>query len=158
MSGLALPFDGQAVSSSDVLVKYTYYGDANLDGKVDGTDYSRLDNAIMHPATGWFNGDFNYDGTTDGSDFTLLDNAFNSQGASLAATIAVLQQGSYRVMDPTIVQPSTVQTSGQATSDNADTDATNKKKPRMYIRGSVGHDIKDLDLAEATQSHAQPAA
>ena len=31
---------------NDVLVKYTYYGDANLDGKVDGSDYSRIDSPI----------------------------------------------------------------------------------------------------------------
>ena len=38
---------GYTVSDSDVLVKYTYYGDANLDGKVDGSDYSRIDNAYL---------------------------------------------------------------------------------------------------------------
>jgi len=79
---------------TDVLVKYTYYGDANLDGIVDGSDYSRIDNAFLTDqsnataATGWGNGDFNYDGVTNGSDYTLIDNAFNSQGASLAAALA----------------------------------------------------------------------
>ena len=29
-------FETQPVLGTDVLVKYTYYGDANLDGKVDG--------------------------------------------------------------------------------------------------------------------------
>ena len=33
-------FDGTVVSAGDVLVKYTYYGDANLDGEVDGSDYT----------------------------------------------------------------------------------------------------------------------
>ena len=40
-------FDSQSVSSTDVLVKYTYYGDMNLDGKVDGSDYSRIDNGFL---------------------------------------------------------------------------------------------------------------
>jgi hypothetical protein len=72
-----------------VLVKYTYYGDANLDGKVDGTDYSLIDASYLsedfvngvatNPISGWYNGDFNYDGVVDGSDYTLIDNAFNSQ-------------------------------------------------------------------------------
>ena len=76
------------MSDSDVLVKYTYYGDTNLDGKVDGTDYSRIDNGALTHATGWFNGDFNYDGIINGSDYTLIDNAFNTQGAILASAIA----------------------------------------------------------------------
>jgi len=77
-------FDGSNPSTSDVLVKYTYYGDANLDGKVDGSDYSRIDNGYLNHLTGWYNGDFNYDGVVDGSDYTLIDNAFNTQGAQLA--------------------------------------------------------------------------
>ena len=87
--------DGAFPAVNNLLVKYTYYGDTDLSGVVDGTDYSRIDNAFLNnqntsnPAlTGWFNGDFNYDGVIDGSDYTLIDNAFNSQGASLAASIA----------------------------------------------------------------------
>ena len=93
-SGVALftsstPFDGNtALGASDILVKYTYYGDANLDGKVDGSDYSLIDNGYLMHATGWFNGDFNYDGVVNGSDYTLIDNAFNTQGARLAAIVA----------------------------------------------------------------------
>jgi autotransporter-associated beta strand protein len=86
-------FDGIAPGASDVLVKYTDYGDTNLDGQVDGSDYSRIDSAYLADKsmpgkyTGWFNGDFNYDGTINGSDYTLIDNAFNTQGASLAAIV-----------------------------------------------------------------------
>jgi hypothetical protein len=69
------------------LVKYTYYGDANLDGKVDGFDYTRIDNGYLNHLTGWGNGDFNYDGVLNGSDYTLIDNAFNTQGALLAAEL-----------------------------------------------------------------------
>jgi autotransporter-associated beta strand protein len=81
-------FDGTAPGLNDVLVKYTYYGDTDLSGSVDGTDYSRIDNGFLNHLTGWFNGDFNYDGVVNGSDYTLIDNAFNSQGASLAASVA----------------------------------------------------------------------
>jgi hypothetical protein len=82
-------FDGQNVSASDVLVKYTYYGDADLSGKVDGTDYSLIDHGYHSPgATGWLNGDFNYDGKIDGSDYSLIDNAFNMQQLNLAANPA----------------------------------------------------------------------
>ena len=81
-------FDGLSTTSSDVLVKYTYYGDANLDGKVDGSDYSLIDSGYLTQASGWFNGDFNYDGLINGSDYTLIDNAFNMQGAALTAEFA----------------------------------------------------------------------
>jgi autotransporter-associated beta strand protein len=91
-----------AGANSDVLIKYTYYGDTNLDGQVDGTDYSRIDtsygneawvNGVMTGAaiSGWYNGDFNYDGVVDGSDYTLMDNAFNSQGAQISAAVATAQ-------------------------------------------------------------------
>jgi hypothetical protein len=79
-------FDGISIGADDVLVKYTYYGDANLDGKVDGSDYSLIDNGFLTHATGWYNGDFNYDGVVNGSDYTLIDNAYNSQGGSLGAS------------------------------------------------------------------------
>ena len=52
VNALYSTFDGQSVTTSDVLVKYTYYGDANLDGKVDGSDYSRIDSGYLTHAAG----------------------------------------------------------------------------------------------------------
>jgi len=69
-------------------VKYTYYGDDNLDGRVDGTDYSVIDAHNGSTAANWSQGDFNYDGKVDGSDYTLIDNAFNEQSAALSASVA----------------------------------------------------------------------
>jgi autotransporter-associated beta strand protein len=91
-------FDGSSPALDDVLVKYTYYGDANLDGKVDGSDYARIDNGSLNHLTGWGNGDFNYDGVVDGSDYTLIDNAYNTQGAQLSAEIA---SSTAQIADPT---------------------------------------------------------
>jgi hypothetical protein len=84
------PFDGTSPALNDVLVKYTYYGDTNLDGAVDGSDYTNIDNGFHNNLTGWVNGDFNYDGVVDGSDYTLIDNAYNMQGASLGSNPAAL--------------------------------------------------------------------
>jgi chondroitin AC lyase len=81
-------FDGTSSSSADVLVKYTYFGDANLDGQVDGSDYSLIDYGYLSHLTGWSNGDFNYDGVIDGSDYALIDNTFNMQLAAMASTVA----------------------------------------------------------------------
>jgi hypothetical protein len=89
-----------AVSDGDTLVKYTYYGDTNLDGKVDGSDYSNIDNGFINHLTGWFNGDFNYDGVVDGSDYTLIDNAFNTQGAAFSPAAEIAGQKNTAVSTP----------------------------------------------------------
>jgi hypothetical protein len=83
-TGVTGTFDGEPVTTGDVELKYTFYGDTNLDGVVDASDYSILTNAATSHATGWWNGDFNYDGEVDGSDYTLIDNAFNADGAPLS--------------------------------------------------------------------------
>ncbi len=76
---------GYAISGSTFTIKYTYYGDANLDGVVNGSDYTLIDNGFNNALTAWHNGDFNYDGVVNGDDYTLIDNAFNTQGPSLAS-------------------------------------------------------------------------
>jgi hypothetical protein len=78
------PFDGQTgIPLNAVLLKYTYIGDTNLDGKVDGSDYSNIDYGYGNSKTGWFNGDVDYDGVVDGSDYSYMDNVFNNQGPQL---------------------------------------------------------------------------
>jgi hypothetical protein len=76
-------------SSANILLRdRILIGDANLDGKIDGSDYSRIDNGFLQHLTGWYNGDFNHDGVVNGSDYTLIDNEFNTQPANGAAQIA----------------------------------------------------------------------
>ena len=84
-------FDGYAPAAGDVLVRYTYYGDANLDGVVNGADYARVDAGFASKGalTGWYNGDFNYDGVVDASDYTLIDNAFNKQRGNLVTGVGL---------------------------------------------------------------------
>ncbi len=72
-------FEGATVATTDVLLKYTYYGDANLDGTVNAADYIQIDNGFSNHSTGWQNGDFNYDGAINGDDYALIDNSFNTQ-------------------------------------------------------------------------------
>jgi hypothetical protein len=76
-----------------VLVKYTYYGDANFDGKVNFDDYARIDAGFNSGATGWLNGDFNEDTRVNFDDYALIDNAFNYQGGSLGQAAAYMQGG-----------------------------------------------------------------
>jgi autotransporter-associated beta strand protein len=61
------------LAATDVLVKYTYAGDANLDGKVDIGDLGLLAGAWQQlSGKVWFDGDFTYDGAVDIGDLGLL--------------------------------------------------------------------------------------
>ena len=75
-------FAGQSVNSTDVIVMYTYGGDANLDGAITGDDYFQIDSGFPAGARGWFNGDFNYDGSITGDDYFIIDSNFPAQGAA----------------------------------------------------------------------------
>jgi len=76
------PFAGQTISGASTIAMYTYAGDANLDGTIDGGDYGIIDNFAQIPgADGYANGDFNYDGVIDGGDYGIIDNNNQAQGA-----------------------------------------------------------------------------
>jgi hypothetical protein len=81
-------FDGISVDATAVLVKFTYAGDANLDGKINIDDYGHIDTSIGVGRTGWFNGDFNYDGQINIDDYGIIDVNIGTQGPPLAPTPA----------------------------------------------------------------------
>ncbi len=82
-------FEGEPVDATSVLVKFTWWGDANLDGVVDANDYDVIDKMFLFPPVpdnrGWWTGDFNYDGVIDANDYDLIDRAFLLQRGTLAA-------------------------------------------------------------------------
>jgi hypothetical protein len=86
--------DGAAYTASDALFGYSYYGDADFSGGVDGGDYTIIDtnNGLASGAL-WDQGDFNYDHKVDGSDYSLIDNAFNQQAGAGNAIPAVAVAG-----------------------------------------------------------------
>jgi hypothetical protein len=65
-------FNGIAIDGSTVVGKYTYFGDANLDGKVTGDDYVSVD-ANLGTGDSWLEGDFNMNGVTTGDDYVAID-------------------------------------------------------------------------------------
>jgi hypothetical protein len=75
----------KGLSSGQIEIKYTLYGDANLDGLVSGDDFTILAANIGKIVSGWDKGDFNYDGVVSGDDFTLLVSNLGRQanGASI---------------------------------------------------------------------------
>ena len=73
---------GQTVDASSVLIKYTYTGDANLDGRIDADDYFLIDsndNKSGAATSGYAKGDFNYDGKINGDDYFIIDSNFTAQ-------------------------------------------------------------------------------
>jgi autotransporter-associated beta strand protein len=75
------------LTATDVLVKYTYAGDANLDGKVDIGDLGLLAGAWQQSGKMWVDGDFTYDGTINIGDLGLL--AGNWQKGVGSGTLAM---------------------------------------------------------------------
>ncbi len=107
VAGTALytTFDKQAVVATDVLIRSTLYGDANLDGVVNIADYTRVDVGFISAGklTGWANGDFNYDGAIDGNDYALIDSAF---AAPAAVATAAVEPVSPMVVAQAVTKPS----------------------------------------------------
>ena len=76
-------FDAQTVDSTAVLVKYTYAGDANLSGHIDGDDYFNIDINYHSSTPSPFHGDFDLNGRIDPDDYFLLDSNYVRQGTFL---------------------------------------------------------------------------
>jgi len=92
-AGAAAQFDGFTVADSEILVKFTYYGDTDFTGLVDFDDYSRTDAGFNNHRNGWFNGDFDYNGIVDFDDYSLIDQAFNTQSGTLRRAMSYLEGG-----------------------------------------------------------------
>jgi dockerin type I repeat protein len=59
-------------SHESIAVKYTYYGDSNLDGTVNTADFALLAANFNGTNGVWGQGDFNYDGFVNALDFNAL--------------------------------------------------------------------------------------
>jgi len=88
------PGNPAGLASGQIEVMYTLLGDANLDHKVNGSDFTLMAANFNDSVTnGWDKGDFNYSGTVNGDDFVLLAENFNqfaSQSSVDAADLAAL--------------------------------------------------------------------
>src|SRR5439155_15964173 len=77
-------FAGVSVSAANALVMYTWGGDSNLDGTLNGDDYFQIDShiGVAGSAFGYNNGDFNYDGDINGDDYFIIDSNIGIAQAS----------------------------------------------------------------------------
>jgi hypothetical protein len=69
-------YQGVAIDADTVIVRFTRYGDANLDGTTGLPDFARLGANFNLPGR-WGTGDFNFDGSVGIADFSLLAANFN---------------------------------------------------------------------------------
>jgi hypothetical protein len=97
-------FSGQAVDATSLLVKYSFYGDSDLDGDVDVADLGNLASNWQSSAY-WTGGDFDYNGSVNVNDLGLL--ASNWQAGvgsplapSFASALASVGLGSTSVPEP----------------------------------------------------------
>jgi autotransporter-associated beta strand protein len=98
-------FGGQSVDASSLLIKFTYFGDSDLDGDVDVADLGKLATS-WQTANVWSGGDFDYNGTVNVNDLGLL--ATNWQAGvgnplgpdSLSSALASLGLPSVAVPEP----------------------------------------------------------
>ena len=77
------------ITSGQLEVKYTLYGDANLDGSVNSIDFGDMAANFGKSGKVWDQGDFNYDGVVNSVDFGLLAGNFGkSAGGDADVTSA----------------------------------------------------------------------
>jgi polyhydroxybutyrate depolymerase len=77
-AGLGLSFfSGQSITANSILLKYTYYGDVDLNGQVDPDDLTVFANNFGR-ATGatQIDGDIDFDSDVDADDLTVFANNF----------------------------------------------------------------------------------
>jgi hypothetical protein len=83
-------FLGQSVDSTALLMRYTLFGDANLDGTVDTLDFNALAANFGKGGQRWSKGDFNYDGQVDTLDFNYLASNFGQHLSEPATGVGSL--------------------------------------------------------------------
>lgn len=62
-------------------------GDANLDGFVDGADYTTWADNYLQPGRSWTTGDFSRNGKVDGADYTLWADNYSPRPPSSMAVV-----------------------------------------------------------------------
>jgi hypothetical protein len=93
------PFSGLAVDGTALLIKHTYYGDADLSGAVDVSDLGRLASNWQLTGREWSQGTFNFDAQriVDVSDLGLLASAWQLGAGS---PLAPAQPARLRAVEP----------------------------------------------------------
>jgi autotransporter-associated beta strand protein len=76
------------LTSGEIELKYTLLGDANLDGTVNGSDFSILAANFGLGVTNWDQGNFLYGSSVNGSDFSALAANFGQGDSGADASVS----------------------------------------------------------------------
>ncbi len=77
------------LAAGEIEIAFTLYGDANLDGTVNGSDFSILAANFGMGTTDWDEGNFRYNGVVNGSDFSALAVNFGLAASQAAVSLPV---------------------------------------------------------------------
>jgi fibronectin-binding autotransporter adhesin len=87
ISSLGGTFGGESFLAADTIVKFTYLGDADIDGDVDGVDVakwaSNFTGSNASTSKLWTQGDWDYDGDVDGVDVAKWASNFTGSNAGV---------------------------------------------------------------------------
>ncbi len=83
-------WDGQTIDATTIIGKYTYFGDANMDGMVSDLDLFLVGQNLFSKGDAFWQGDLNFDGFVTPQDFTSVDAHF---GQALANAGTMVQTG-----------------------------------------------------------------
>ena len=93
-------FHGEPLDDTALVIAYARYGDANLDGSVNLSDFNRLAANFGSTSGTWSSGDFNYDGQVNLADFNLLAANFG-----LSASGPALTPGDWSTLATAVPEP-----------------------------------------------------
>jgi hypothetical protein len=83
---LMLNWQGQPVTKDSILVKYSFNGDADVNGSLNALDYALINGGFLSqntpsPLKGYRNGDFDFSGNINALDYALINGAFLGQNS-----------------------------------------------------------------------------
>ncbi|HEX4053159.1 MAG TPA: autotransporter-associated beta strand repeat-containing protein [Tepidisphaeraceae bacterium] len=84
------------IVSGQIEIKYTLYGDTNLDGAVNSIDFGNMAANFGKSGKVWDQGDFDYNGTVNSIDFGLLASNF---GKSASGADVALPESDWAALD-----------------------------------------------------------
>ncbi len=122
------------VSQADVTyelvnILHCSYGDANLDGKVDFTDFQTLLDHWQVQGVGWAQGNFNGDGVVDFLDFQILLDYWNPGGVTMASQSVAPATSTPATSAPATEPPSSGVAASLAATTSSTADATSVSQP-----------------------------
>jgi hypothetical protein len=94
---------GESLTTDDVIARWTFLGDANLDGTVGPGDFNQLASHFGLSGQSWQFGDFNLDGIVGAGDFNLLATNFGLAVPGTPSNVTAADWAALEAFDATVV-------------------------------------------------------